>query len=221
MLLPLVSTSAWWRAAVGTDGSAFGTSLAGALLRLLMVALPWAVLVLAGYGRHDLYLTRGDLDAPAEPVDWLAIKAGERWKQVGRQFLTVFAIVVVVIFLMAVRPSGPEWGLIARLLPAAILLAGMNAFTENFAFRAAVLPPLVPAVEKAHALLLSALFFGLPHYYGFPPGIGGPIVATFLGWVLARSMVETKGFLWAWMMQMPLDILAVLAVLVDAARAAS
>lgn len=99
-------------------------------------------------------------------------------------------------------------------LPAAVLFAGMNAFSENFAYRAALLPQLLPAVGKQQALLLTAVFFGLPHFYGFPPGIGGPILAGFLGWVLGKAMVGTRGFLWPWLIQLPLDILAVLSMLV-------
>jgi hypothetical protein len=61
----------------------------------------------------------------------------------------------------------------------------------------------------------------LPYFCGFPPGIGGPLLAGFLGWVPAKCMVETKGFLWPWILQMPLDIMAILAILVTTARANS
>ncbi len=62
-----------------------------------------------------------------------------------------------------------------------------------------------------------AVWFGLPHFYGYPPGIGGPILAGFLGWVLSKSMAETKGFLWPWVLQLPLDVMAILSPLLATA----
>lgn len=178
-----------------------------------MALVPWAVLVFLGYRRGDYFLVKGDLNAPAEPIRWLDIKEGQRWQQVGRQFLIVFSLVVLVIFVMVMRPGLNDLGRILTLLPAALLLAGMNAFTENFAFRAAVLPQLLSVVGKHQAILMAAVFFGLPHFYGFPPGLGGPILAGFLGWVLGKAMVETRGFLWAWLIQLPLDIMAIMTML--------
>jgi hypothetical protein len=33
------------------------------------------------------------------------------------------------------------------------------------------------------------------------------IFPTFLGWVSAKAMVETKGFFWSWAIQIPLDFI--------------
>jgi hypothetical protein len=44
------------------------------------------------------------------------------------------------------------------------------------------------------------------HFYGMPPG-AGMIFPTFLGWVSAKAMVETKGFFWSWAIQVPLDFI--------------
>jgi hypothetical protein len=56
------------------------------------------------------------------------------------------------------------------------------------------------------ALLLTAVFFGLPHHYGFPPGIGGPILTGFLAWLLGKAMLETMGFPWRWVIHVAPDV---------------
>jgi membrane protease YdiL (CAAX protease family) len=96
------------------------------------------------------------------------------------------------------------------LLPAVLVFAAANAFGENFAFRAALLPSLLPPVGKRQALLLTAILFALPHIGGIPAGLIGVPMTLFMGWLLGKSMVETRGFFWAWVMQWPADIVVYL-----------
>jgi len=46
--------------------------------------------------------------------------------------------------------------------------------------------------------LLTAVFFGIGHYYGIPYGVIGAVMAGVLGWLLGKSMLEIKGIFWAW-----------------------
>ena len=42
-----------------------------------------------------------------------------------------------------------------------------------------------------------ATYFSIGHYYyGVPHGLIGVLLASFLGWILARPMVETRGVFW-------------------------
>ena len=82
----------------------------------------------------------------------------------------------------------------------------MNAFSEEMAYHAALLAPLYNAVGHSHALLLSAALFGLWHYYGVPYGVIGMIMAGILGWLLGKSMLETKGLFWAWFIHFWQDV---------------
>jgi hypothetical protein len=216
VLSPWLETAPFWQDLfTGQNAPAFMASLGMAFPRLLMVLLPGLLLYLMGASRRDIFLVRGRLDAPAEPARWLNIRPGQGWLKVGVQFLIAFTLVVLVVFFLVTRGMNVPLARMLGLLPLALLLAGLNAFVENFAFRAALLPLLLPAVGKRQGLLISAVFFSLPHFYGFPPGIAGLILTGFLGWVLAKAMVETEGFLWPWLIQLPLDILAVLALLLD------
>ncbi|HSS97421.1 MAG TPA: CPBP family glutamic-type intramembrane protease, partial [Terriglobales bacterium] len=54
--------------------------------------------------------------------------------------------------------------------------------------------------------LLTALFFGLAHFYGVPSGLLGVAATGFFGWLLARSMLETKGIFWPWVIHLMADM---------------
>jgi hypothetical protein len=60
---------------------------------------------------------------------------------------------------------------------------------------------------KVQALLMTAVYFGLEHYYGNPPALSGVLLATFLGYLLGKSMLETGGSRWAWLIHWLQDII--------------
>jgi hypothetical protein len=51
--------------------------------------------------------------------------------------------------------------------------------------------------------------FGIPHFFGMPSGIIGVLMAGLLGFVLAKSMYETNGIFWAWLIHFVQDILII------------
>jgi hypothetical protein len=56
------------------------------------------------------------------------------------------------------------------------------------------------------ALLVTATYFGISHYYGVPYGILGCIMAFIPGWLMGKAMLETRGFFWAWMIHFSMDV---------------
>jgi membrane protease YdiL (CAAX protease family) len=94
------------------------------------------------------------------------------------------------------------------LVPAGILFAAINAFNEETYYRATLLSTLHEVIGTNHALMINAVFFGMGHYlYGSPPGVLGFLMAGFLGWLLGKSMLETKGMGWAWVMHFVMDVI--------------
>jgi len=208
VLRPLIEFSRLWQQFFGAGcGSWFMSSLGPQLLRLLMALLPWVVLVSIGLKRSDYFLVRGRLDAPAEPVRWLGMREPLSWTRFGTQSLVILAALFLVLSLLTNRPSTADLVRALPLLPVALLFAAMNSFNENFAYRASLLSQLLPAVGKQQGLLLTVVLFALGHFYGMPPGVLGLLLFGLLGWLLAKSMLETKGFLWAWLIQFALDVL--------------
>ena len=74
-------------------------------------------------------------------------------------------------------------------------------------YKASILSVLVGPVGATQALRMVAAYFGIAHFYGIPYGIVGVALAWFLGWILARSMLETRGLGWAWFIHFVQDVL--------------
>lgn len=149
----------------------------------------------------------GEVDASCEPVKWLDIKSTDRWGKVGTTFVVIVSLATAafVYFNVARGQSiAPEN---ARLLPFLLLLAAMNAFTEEAITRLSVVTALDGVVPRHVVYIVSALIFGVPHFFGVPGGVLGSLMAGFLGWLLARSIAETSGMFWAWFIHFLQDVL--------------
>jgi hypothetical protein len=103
----------------------------------------------------------------------------------------------------------PSLERLARAIPAipvVLACAALNAFNEELTYKAGFLSVLVEPVGARNALRMVAAFFGLGHFYGVPYGVVGVVLAGFLGWILGRSMLETRGLWWAWWIHFLQDV---------------
>jgi hypothetical protein len=128
------------------------------------------------------------------------------WTRIGSIFAVVFGTVTLVFLIFTYRPSFGAFLQALPLIPVVLLIAAINAFNEEFTLRAAPLSELWPVVGKQQALLITTVFFGLGHFYGVPNGALGVLLSGFLGWFLGKSMLETKGFFWAWLIHFIPDV---------------
>lgn len=165
------------------------------------------VMLVLGYRRADFFLTRGRLDAPIEPVKWLGFPKPDPWTRFGGQWAIYISLGLLAFLLIGSRPSAEAFVRAAPLLPAVLLFAVMNAFNEEMTYRATLLAGLEPVIGARQALWNAALFFGLGHYFGVPYGVVGAIMASFLGWMLGKAMLETRGLFWAWFIHFVQDVL--------------
>jgi len=174
----------------------------GLYIRDLSVALAViAVLWFMKRDRSKFFLVKGQLDAPIQPVRWLGVRSGESWRTFGWIFAFAAGLAVVVPTVLNLRLSSDVLLRAAPLLPAGLLFAAINAFTEEVYFRASLLSTLVAVVGKNHALWMNMAYFGLNHYlHGSPPGVIGSLMTGFLAWLLGKSILETRGLAWAWFM---------------------
>jgi hypothetical protein len=88
-----------------------------------------------------------------------------------------------------------------------IVFSLSNSFVEESITRLGVVVVLKGKLKERTIPLISALIFGIVHYWGNPGGIAGVIVAGFLGWFLAKSILETKGIFWAWLIHFVQDVI--------------
>jgi hypothetical protein len=181
--------------------------LADQSLRLMATFVIIGALFILKKTRSAFFLIAGDTNAPTEPVNWMGIKPGERWKQVGRNFSVILSLGTLTFLILAGRPPLDIALLALPFLPAILLAAMLNAFNEEMTYKASFLSVLEDVVGRKHALWLMAAYFGVGHFYGIPYGVIGVLMAGFLGWFLGKSMLETRGLGWAWFIHFWQDVL--------------
>ena len=129
------------------------------------------------------------------------------WSHIGRVIAVIAFVPVLAVLWLSDSPSS---GLLVKALPyvpAAILFGAMNSFGEEMSLRAPLLSALQGQIDRRHILLLTAVYFGLAHYSGsVSAGIIWVVFAGFLGWLMGRSMLETTGAFWAWLIHFAEDI---------------
>jgi hypothetical protein len=162
------------------------------------------------------YFKKGNVSAEIlpEPIVGINPKPKENWYHFGRNFaIVISAVTAVVIYFQLVRPNGITFGTMLSVLPFTILFALSNAFVEESITRLGVVVVLKGRLRDKTIPLVSALIFGTVHYWGNPGGIAGVIVAGFLGWFLAKSILETRGIFWAWFIHFLQDVIIFSALL--------
>jgi membrane protease YdiL (CAAX protease family) len=177
------------------------------LLKHLVLIVPMVLtLIGSGIGQRELFLVRGN---PSALFRWGQTPNEELtpWPRVIRSFLPWYIIVCVIVLALQVKPSMSQIANVLIFLPAILIAAAINAFGEEFEFRSMVLARLEPIFGGQSAIWMSSALFGLVHYFGTPGGPLGVVLAGFLGWLLAKSMIETRGFVWAFLLHFIADIM--------------
>jgi len=125
------------------------------------------------------------------------MKEPEPWNIIFRNFIVVYIIILLVYWGMQVIAVSPRISQVFIYLPAILIAAAINAFGEEFEFRSMPLVRLEPVFGPGQAIIMAAVMFGLMHYFGDPGGPIGVLLAGYLGWIAAKSMIETRGFVMA------------------------
>ncbi len=93
-----------------------------------------------------------------------------------------------------------------KLFPLVILLAATNAWTEEILSRFIIVAGLYHKLTPNAICSISAVLFGIPHFLGTPNGFFGVVISGILGWILAKSVIETKSMGWALLIHFLQDI---------------
>lgn len=185
--LSLLKQTSLWVSWFGPDTS-WVAFFFGDRVGVVLMALGLAgILALLGQQRRNYFLAFGDVNAPA-------IGMRLPWKIAG----PLIALLLTALFTAGILAMNPSLtltvGRIIPLLPAVFVLALMNAFGEEMTYRAAPLSQLWQVVGKRQAIWMTALWFGLGHYYGGVSfGAAGVVYLTLVAVLFGKAMVETKG----------------------------
>lgn len=188
-------------------GSAFDVRIQAEETGKLAVSIAMiGVLLLLGFKRQELFLIRGNLRAPIEPVRALGFPQPEPWPSFGLQWGFYIAAALAVIQYLGMRPSSLLMLKVLPIIPSILFYAALNAFNEEVTYRVPMLSTLEAVGGSRQALWMSAYFFGIAHYFGIPGGLLGGIASIFMGWILGKGMVETRGLFWSWWIHFLSDI---------------
>jgi membrane protease YdiL (CAAX protease family) len=93
-----------------------------------------------------------------------------------------------------------------KLIPLVLLFAATNAWTEEILSRFVIVAGLHGKLSPDAICWISSIIFGLGHFFGTPNGIFGVIASGILGWLLAKSVFETKSLGWALLIHFLQDV---------------
>ncbi|BBD44025.1 CAAX amino terminal protease family (Precursor) [Petrimonas sp. IBARAKI] len=155
------------------------------------------------------HFKKGNISAPILPELWIGIrpKSNENWKNFGRNLAVIITMVTaIIIFFQVIKQGEIHWMNWVRYLPFVLFFAVVNSFVEEIITRLSVVVSLKNSTPHKIIPIVSAILFGTIHFWGTPGGFFGVLFAGFLGWFLAKSIIETKGIYWAWLIHFLQDV---------------
>lgn len=195
--------------------NAFENDVANHMLNYQLSALPIAglALLLTWLFAGQLRLSYLSSRRTGELRPYFAQRAGGRWEADGWNLGFMMCGIVGVVTFFQFLPGGFTFHWATALL--VVPLAASNAFIEESIYR---LPYVTMGANdtnsRIYGLFMGSAVFGAMHYWGVAPnGFLGALMAAFLGFILAKSMQETRGFYWAFMIHFLLDIVVVVFIL--------
>ena len=156
--------------------------------------------------RDDLFLRVGYMNAPVKPERILWFRSPLRWWHLGPLIIVIFALAMTAFLFSNLRPNFWQLSLHWQLFPWAVATAALNAANEEFQFRCVPLAHLRNVLPPHEGVWLTAVFFGLGHYFGQPSGWLGVAMATIAGFIWGKSMLETRGVGWAFAIHFVQDL---------------
>lgn len=155
------------------------------------------------------YFSFGNISAVGQELKLFGIKQGDTWLKTGFSLCIVISVVTATFLYFQLKQTNPNWTSLQCGLFWIVLFSLTNSFGEEMIFRLGVVSPLSGQIDPTTIYLISAVLFGIPHFAGMPNGIIGVTLAGILGFVLAKSMYETHGFFWAWIIHFLQDMLII------------
>ncbi len=187
------------------------------LLKFQLAQVVWAVIILAvtyllNPANFTAFFRLGDVNAHIGKISWLGITGNETWLQVALTLGLFITLGTATFMFIQVKKTGAQFKLIPTLLVWSVVFSAMNAFSEEAICRMGVIAPLYGQLALPVIAILSGVLFGLPHYFGQPSGPVGVLMAGFLGWLLALSLIETQGMVLAWGIHFVQDVVIFVAM---------
>lgn len=151
----------------------------------------------------------GNITATGKELKFFGIKEGDTWLKTGLSLVLVISLVTATFMYFQLQNHKVDYGLLKSGIIWILLFSLSNSFSEEMIFRLGLNVPLDNVLSSKYIFLLSAIIFGLAHFYGMPSGFIGIILAGVLGYVLSKSLHETQGVFWAWLIHFLQDVIII------------
>ncbi len=164
------------------------------------------------------YFSMGKIHAPAQEFNLFGIKANDSWMKTGISLSIIISLITGIFMYLQIKQQQINWALLPNGLIWILLFSLTNSFGEEMIYRMGIISPLKGLLSPITIYLISAILFGLPHFAGMPNGLIGATMAGVLGFVLAKSLYETNGFFWAWIIHFIQDVIIIGALFLMATK---
>lgn len=160
---------------------------------LAIVLAITATIITIKINSSNPFLGFGEWHTIAKKEKWLGINGNTSWRRNGIQLLLFISLATALFMFMAVYHTNNIKNIPWRFVPFILLFSFTNSLSEELIFRFGVVTGLYNSYPNQLILVISAVLFGLPHYFGNPSGIIGVLMSGTLGYILCKATIETKG----------------------------
>ena len=206
----------WWgrvthRWATGPDGRLDRQRQQRAYQSVTLLASVIVAVVTAFATGWPGVLRLGDMGASASDVSWMGFGDADGWDVVGPPMAAwPLVVTTVVVWLQVLRGASWTRSYTVRQMAMPVVwslpFAAMNALTEELVFRAVPVQLLAGHFDPSAIAVACGVLFGVTHWFGTPGKVPGVLMAGFLGWVMAQSVLDTGGLGWAWVIHVAQDV---------------
>jgi uncharacterized protein len=187
-------------------------------LQLILAILFLVVIYFLNPENFKMFFRTGNIHANISKIKWLGVTGNETWLEIATSLGFFITLGTTIFMFFQLKKAGTDYRYFLFSLLWAIPFSMANAFSEEAIFRIGIISPLYGIFSVPIILLISGVVFGLPHYFGMPSGIIGAVMAGFLGWLLAMSLVETQGLFLAWAIHFVQDVVIITSMILMSNR---
>jgi membrane protease YdiL (CAAX protease family) len=178
-------------------------------LQLILAAVVLLLTYLLNPENFARFFRMGDIHAHISKIAWLGVTGNETWLEIAFSMGFFITLATGIFMFLQLKKAGVDYRYFLFSLLWSIPFSMANAFSEEAIFRIGIVSPLHGIFSVSVIILISGIVFGAPHYFGMPSGVVGALMAGFLGWLLALSLVETQGLFLAWAIHFAQDVVII------------
>ena len=178
-------------------------------LQLVLTAIVLLLVYFLNPENFARFFRVGDVNVHISKIAWLGVTGNETWLEIATSIGLFITLGTAIFMFFQLKKAGVDYRYFLFSLFWSIPFSMANAFSEEAIFRIGIISPLYGIFSVSVIVLISGVVFGAPHYFGMPSGVVGAVMAGFLGWLLAMSLVETHGLLIAWAIHFVQDVVII------------